>query len=237
MARRSGAEFKTATAAIAAGLAPAAVDRRVQIANAAALLFAEYGYEATSVRQIADQVGMLPGSLYNHFATKEDMLHAVVRLRIEHLEQLNSKIARLPGNAEQRLLANAIMRIHHYVKYRPFHTLLLHEGPFFQRRPDFEYVVAGKARISAIQLSIMRGGMQTELFRSDMDARLMIGTLSRMLSGVTMWQAAVELDALVDFHLDCVLRLVRLPARLHEPVPRALCERLLNEHIGEDWQH
>jgi AcrR family transcriptional regulator len=215
------------------------VDRRAQIAAAAAVLFAEYGYEATSVRQIADRVGMLPGSLYNHFATKDDMLHEVMRARMEQLERDNLRVAQLPANAEHRLLANAIMRIHHYVEHWQFHTILFHEGPFFQRHQDFAYVVHGKSRISAVQASILREGMEAGLFRPDMDAYLMIGTISRMLSGVTRWHRSSDmlssdqpsrynLDQLVDFHFDCVLRLVRVPARLAEPVPRAFCERLLS---------
>ena len=40
-------------------------------------LFAEFGYEATTVRQIADEVNILAGSLYYHFASKEEMYVAV----------------------------------------------------------------------------------------------------------------------------------------------------------------
>ncbi|HSM22357.1 MAG TPA: helix-turn-helix domain-containing protein, partial [Rubrivivax sp.] len=42
--------------------------------DAAARLFCRQGYDGTSVRDIARAVGMLPGSLYCHFATKEDLL-------------------------------------------------------------------------------------------------------------------------------------------------------------------
>ena len=216
-----------------------APDRRAQIAAVAAGLFAEYGYEATTVRQIADRVGMLAGSLYNHFATKDDMLHAVMRARIGQLEQANLMIARLAVDAEHRLLANAIMRIHHYVTYSQFHAILLRESHFFQRHPDFAYVVDAKTRIRAVQQDMLRDGMAAGLFRPDMDPYLMIGTISRMLSGVTEWHRSIEmfssnqppaytLDVLVDFHFDCLLRLVRTPARLAEPIPRARCESLLS---------
>jgi AcrR family transcriptional regulator len=51
--------------------------RLPQMLDAAARLFCRQGYEGTSVRDIARAVGMLPGSLYCHFATKEDLLVAV----------------------------------------------------------------------------------------------------------------------------------------------------------------
>lgn len=46
-------------------------DRRSEILEVAAQLFAERGYRGTSIRDIADRVGMLPGSLYYHITSKE----------------------------------------------------------------------------------------------------------------------------------------------------------------------
>ncbi len=51
--------------------------RRDQLLEAAARLFASRGYEGTSIRHIADAVGMLPGSIYYHFKSKEELLIAV----------------------------------------------------------------------------------------------------------------------------------------------------------------
>jgi len=52
--------------------------RRSLILKAAAKLFREHGYERTSVRQIAEVLGMTSGSLFYHFATKEELLVAVM---------------------------------------------------------------------------------------------------------------------------------------------------------------
>lgn len=52
--------------------------RRSLILKAAAKLFREHGYERTSVRQIAEALGMTSGSLFYHFATKEELLVAVM---------------------------------------------------------------------------------------------------------------------------------------------------------------
>jgi TetR/AcrR family transcriptional regulator, cholesterol catabolism regulator len=56
---------------------PHADSRLPQVLDAAARLFRTRGFEGTSVRDIAREVGMLPGSLYCHFATKEALLVAV----------------------------------------------------------------------------------------------------------------------------------------------------------------
>ena len=52
--------------------------RRSLILKAAAKLFRQHGYERTSVRQIADALGMTSGSLFYHFATKEELLVTVM---------------------------------------------------------------------------------------------------------------------------------------------------------------
>jgi AcrR family transcriptional regulator len=57
--------------------APRQDNRRVQLLDAAARLFRERGFHATSMRDIAKGVGMLSGSIYYHFDSKEEMLLAV----------------------------------------------------------------------------------------------------------------------------------------------------------------
>jgi AcrR family transcriptional regulator len=53
-------------------------DRHDQILAAAAELFARKGVAATTVREIADQVGILSGSLYHHFDSKEAMVDEIL---------------------------------------------------------------------------------------------------------------------------------------------------------------
>jgi AcrR family transcriptional regulator len=57
---------------------PMRADSRLpRILDCAARLFRQKGYQGASIREIVRTVGMLPGSLYCHFASKEDLLVAV----------------------------------------------------------------------------------------------------------------------------------------------------------------
>lgn len=69
--------MNTSKAVAAAKRVSHADSRLPQLLDAAARLFRTQGFEGTSMREIARAVGMLPGSLYCHFATKEDLLAAV----------------------------------------------------------------------------------------------------------------------------------------------------------------
>ena len=62
-------------------------NRRGRILDAAAVEFARSGYSATSVRDIAAAAGILPGSMYYHFASKEDLLAAVHAAGIQRIKE------------------------------------------------------------------------------------------------------------------------------------------------------
>lgn len=51
---------------------------RERIQSVALQLFAEQGYESTSMRQIAEQLGFTKAALYYHFASKEDIVRALI---------------------------------------------------------------------------------------------------------------------------------------------------------------
>jgi AcrR family transcriptional regulator len=68
-------------------------DTRERILQAAAELFTEQGYDATSLREIADRLGFTKAALYYHFQSKDEILRALlepadamVRELVERLE-------------------------------------------------------------------------------------------------------------------------------------------------------
>lgn len=59
--------------------------RRLQLLDEAARLFGSKGYEHTSMRDIAAAFGILPGSLYHHFASKDELFVAVYEAGVTHI--------------------------------------------------------------------------------------------------------------------------------------------------------
>ncbi len=66
-------------------------NRRAQVIAAAARQLRENGYAATSMRKIASEAGILAGSIYYHFLSKEDLMSAV---HDEGLKQINASVRR-----------------------------------------------------------------------------------------------------------------------------------------------
>ena len=64
-------------------------DARNRILDAAFAFFSEKGFTATSMRDIADAVGIKAASLYNHFAGKRELFDALVERETDYvLEQV-----------------------------------------------------------------------------------------------------------------------------------------------------
>lgn len=78
---------------------------REEILDAAAELFTNLGYASTSTRRIADAVGVRQASLYHHFATKDDILDALLSGTVEGPLQLAGELLSEADPATRKLHA------------------------------------------------------------------------------------------------------------------------------------
>ena len=72
-------------------------DTRQRILDVASELFAEQGYDATSLREIADRMGFTKAALYYHFQSKDDILKALVQPAFELVGELVARLERATG--------------------------------------------------------------------------------------------------------------------------------------------
>jgi AcrR family transcriptional regulator len=70
---------------------------RQQILETAQRLFAELGYDATSLQMIADEMGLTKAAVYYHFRAKGDILHEAMRPGIQRLGVLLDEVAAIRG--------------------------------------------------------------------------------------------------------------------------------------------
>jgi AcrR family transcriptional regulator len=70
-----------------------AVDRKAEILEVAAALFQRQGYQMTTMQQIADEIGILKGSLYHHYRSKQEILFAMSRDPLRQLADNGRRIA------------------------------------------------------------------------------------------------------------------------------------------------
>lgn len=200
---------------------------------AATRRFAEYGFVATTVRQIADDVNVLSGSLYHHFATKEEMLDAVVRDAVFAQRDRARAIADLAADPETKLVTLLRAELKAMADQQEVHAIIFNERKFFRRSEDFRYLMEARRETYDAWVEIIEQGAQAGLFRAETDRYLTISTILRMLTSGADWYqhedgspidlpASYSLDALCGFYTEFVLRGLRVAERASEPVPGAL---------------
>ena len=98
-----------------AGSSGAATERAIREAGLA--LIAEHGYEGMSLRQLAAKVGIQPGSLYNHIATKQQLLFDLVSGHMnELLDSCDAALAGIRDPAEALAAFCAFHLRHHMTR-------------------------------------------------------------------------------------------------------------------------
>jgi AcrR family transcriptional regulator len=78
-------------------------DTRSRIQEVALELFTEHGYEATSLREIAERLGVTKAALYYHFKTKDDIVTSFMEDRAEAVEEIVAWGQAQPRTVETRL--------------------------------------------------------------------------------------------------------------------------------------
>ncbi|NKE66307.1 TetR/AcrR family transcriptional regulator [Ramlibacter sp. RBP-2] len=134
---------------------PHADSRLPKVLDEAARLFRTRGFEGTSVREIAKAVGMLPGSLYCHFETKEALLVAVYVKGVQQIIEAVQSAAAGALDPWERLEAacvahlEAILHDDDYaqvvVRVRPADVPVAHES-LIELRNTYEDLFAGLIR-------------------------------------------------------------------------------------------
>jgi AcrR family transcriptional regulator len=77
-------------------------DTRERIKQVALELFTEQGYEQTSLREIAERLGVTKAALYYHFKSKEEIVEAFVEERVATMAELTDWARSRPPGPETR---------------------------------------------------------------------------------------------------------------------------------------
>lgn len=144
-------------------------ERREQILSIAARLIARQGYSATTVRDIADEAGILSGSLYHHFPSKEAILQEILRAFLTGLRESFAAIVAeelSPRETVDRLIGHAF----HTIETQPDQVALYqNELSFLGSQPGFEFVREERVQIEELWIEQFREGQSVGDFRTSVD--------------------------------------------------------------------
>jgi AcrR family transcriptional regulator len=144
-------------------------ERWADILEVSARLFAKQGYTATSLQHIADELGILKGSLYYYITTKDDLLYEVIRgaylVGIARVDE----IAASEGTAVERLRRAIEGHILHLIETITATTVFLHE---FDRLSDARREELAALDYTGRLVKLVAAAQEEGSLRADISATL-----------------------------------------------------------------
>jgi AcrR family transcriptional regulator len=176
------------------------------IVEIAAALFARQGYHATSMRDIAREVGVHAGSLYVHIDSKEDLLEAIVVSIMERSERDMAEVLAVGGTATEQLHAIAARDLKLIGENKEFATVFFHEWRNLSEARQ-QAVVDSRDRWEASLRGIIARGIEAGEFRA-VDPRIAGIALTSILNWAYVWYSAdgnLSTDQLAEQFADMLI--------------------------------
>ncbi|KQI69423.1 TetR family transcriptional regulator [Loktanella sp. 3ANDIMAR09] len=155
-----------------------------RVRDAALRLIAQHGFAAVSMRQIAGEVGVQAGALYNYIPDKQSLLFELLDSHMSEVMEAAAQ-ARLSGTPLQRLEGFTRFHIRFHLPRRD--AVFLSYMELRNLAPENFSRIAAKRRAYEDRLEmILRDGVADGTFAVD-DTRITTLALIAQLTGITNW--------------------------------------------------
>jgi AcrR family transcriptional regulator len=196
--------------------------RRHEVLDAAARVFHRQGYELTSIQDIADEVGILKGSLYYYIDSKEDLLYEIIM--DAHEDALaNMRRAEIAGDALQKIRAFVMAHITYNVKNLTRVGVFLHD--FRSLNPEHRKRIVEARDVYDHQLrSLIDEGQKEELVCPDVESKYASLAVLGMSNWVYQWyqpRGRLKGDEIAQHFADFVLAGLACDRSIHTPGHRS----------------
>jgi len=190
-------------------------ERREQILASAARLFASRRYDEVLMDDIAREAGVAKGTLYGHFADKEELYFAVVFEGITRLnDQLEAQAAHQLATPEAKLreAVAAIVTFLHRNRFF-FHLMAVEDGKSQSGRGQYrQRWHQERRRQMEVLEAVLRAGQESGVFRIEhlrTEAQILRGMVR---SALHCHEEHLSVDQIVDTVMRIFLHGVRVPS-------------------------
>ncbi|MFC9977250.1 TetR/AcrR family transcriptional regulator [Spirillospora sp. NPDC050679] len=154
------------------GSAALASERREHLVKLAAELFAEKGFQATTVRNIAEEAGILSGSLYHHFDSKESIVDEILAGFFQEIMSAYRSVID-EGNDPRTTIAGLVRIAFGTLEpHRAAITVMQNDWNYLKGMERFAYLTKSEDEVEKMWVDTIKAGQQDGLFRPDIDPKL-----------------------------------------------------------------
>lgn len=195
--------------------------RRAELLQLAAELFAARGLRATTVRDIADGAGILSGSLYHHFRSKEAMVDEILRSFLDELFDCYRKII-VSGLDSRHTLEALVVSSFDAIDHRHAAVAIYQdEAKHLVELPQFGYIATRNIEFRELWVDVLRAGVQDGSFRPDLDIELGYRFIRDTVWVAVRWYrpgGAMTAEAVAKQYLAIVLDGISARHRVVQPL-------------------
>jgi len=190
-----------------AGGPASASARRDHLVRLAAEIFARKGFQATTVREIAKEAGILSGSLYHHFDSKESIVDEVLSRFLDDV--LGRYRAVIAAGGEPRDVLAAMVRIgfESLEPHRAAITVMQNDWNYLRSLPGdrFDYLVAAEDEVERMWVDQIKRGQAEGQLRADVDPKLTYRMIRDTIWVSVRWfrpDGRLDVDALANQYIS-----------------------------------
>jgi AcrR family transcriptional regulator len=177
------------------------------IGRAALRLIHDHGFEGFGLRQLAAEIGLQPASLYNHIASKQDLLFNLIDA---HIEDLIAETQRILAACEPDPISRLSAFTAHHLGYHIEKKHEVYVSNFELRAltpPNLAIILAKRRRYEAILIGILDEGAAQGLVQTA-DTHVAAYALLAMLTGACTWykpRGRLSKADMIELHTRLVL--------------------------------
>jgi len=147
-------------------------DRREVILAEAAKLFARKGVSATTVRELGEAAGILSGSLYHHFESKEAIVDAILSTHLDDLHRWNAEVVQRGEDPEACLAGLIRVSFRAIAEHRDACEIYQNDFNYLSGLPRFAYLHKRATQLQKTWVDVILAGVERGQFRADVDPRV-----------------------------------------------------------------
>lgn len=186
-------------------------EKQIQIIETAERLFAERGFDGTSVRDIADEAGVNVAMISYYFGSKEKMMEALFELRVGsvkiRVESLIKDQSLSPLEKVNMLIDEHIDRV---MQKQCFHKIMMGVVATNKNPAILKAANSVKIRNAEVVTELIKDGQKKGVFKKKIDVILMmntmVGTVSQTMMSQTYYREFNKQQDMPDEEFEVLLK-------------------------------
>jgi len=190
--------------------------RRDELLTIAARVFASKGIASATVRDIATEAGILSGSLYHHFTSKEEMVREVLTKAGAGEAAAYRQIFYSSPNADEALRRSTRFAVNRVAENPDVARIYRNDAQYIRETPALAESEERRQSNRVVWMEVVDAGITQGLFRQDLDADLAVRAMWDTILGSIRWfppRGNADPDTVGDQLADLFLGGIRAPKK------------------------